>query len=185
MKKIALISLFGLLAGQANAESELERKAKVLNVMKMHAESIACETDFEKPLESLLSNVIKIQNTSPYEFDESSTYYVLWAGDLGCQGGSGSMSYHISEVGKILTRQPYLVQNNNPFGDDIFAKINHRFISKIDTPGKDKIVIFSHEHAEGDSNNFPSLEYKYILTYKDSKWDLTEKIYLGIRSYAN
>ena len=55
------------------------------------------------------------------------TYFILWGGDKGCYGGSGTYSAIISEVSRVAGSRPFLVQNDDALGKDIYEKIKHYF----------------------------------------------------------
>lgn len=178
MIKTTIAFALTVFALQANAESELEEKAKVLSLMKKHSETVACVTDFEEtPLESLLQNVFTLERETEDGFQ--STYYVLWGGDMGCSGGSGTHSYHISEIGRDLSHRPFIVRNNDAFGEHLYKKINTRFIEKMEMISPEKFKIISLKHAENDANNFPSVKYEYTLERIDWQWVVTDEVLLS------
>lgn len=165
--------VFAAIAGQAYAESELEEKVKVLSVMKKYSEAVACGTTFE--VEESLEPFLKDTYTVSYDPDYGSTYYVLWGGDVGCNGGSGTHSYYISEVGRYSDSRPFLVLNDNAFGELFSLGINSRFIESVKMVGSRHFVVVSSEFSEGDANNFPSLKYQYALKYQGAEWKVTDK----------
>lgn len=103
------------------------------------------------------------------------TYYVLWSGDIGCYGGSGTHSYFISEVSRYASDRPFLVKNNKAFGKSFYEQINPRFIESVRQVNPKHFVIVSSKHAKDDANNFPSLKYQYALQRQDLFWKITSK----------
>ena len=74
----------------------------------------------------------------PEEDYTGSTYYVLWSGDKGCEGGSGTMSSYISEVSRYSSSRPFLVNTDDALGDNNEKSwtngtsfTNYRFIESI------------------------------------------------------
>ena len=171
---LLLITL--LFAIQVHAGNESQEKIAVLNVIKNYSGAVACSTNFEDgdSLDSYLKNVYTIDRDDE---SGSATYYVLWSGDMGCMGGSGTYRYFISEVSRHTNTRPFLVQNNEAFGLDIENKINFRFIESVTKINSNHFSIVSSEFADGDSNNFPSLKYKYTIKTKGLRgpWYVTNK----------
>lgn len=163
-------------AGQVSATNELQEKIAVLNVIKKYSGAVACATNFEdgNSLDSYLKNVYTIDRDEESGF---ATYYVLWSGDMGCPGGSGTYSYFISEVSRYTNTRPFLVQNNEAFGLDVANKVNSRFIEDVTKISSNHFTIISSEFADGDSNNFPSFKYKYTIKTKGLRdpWLVTNK----------
>jgi hypothetical protein len=169
--------MFTVLIGfisHANAETELEEKAKVLSVLKKYSETVACSTSFEEQgsLEPFLKDVYSIERDP--EFGQA-TYYVLWSGDMGCAGGSGTSSFFISEITRDTSSRPFLVKNNEAFGDDFSKKVNPRFIESVKKINPDHFIVTSSEHAKDDANNFPSMKYQYVLQRQNWLWKVTSR----------
>ena len=98
-------------------------------------------------------------------------------GDIGCNGGSGTFSFYVSEVGRYSLRRPFLVLNNEAFGKIFSEKINTRFIKSVEMVNNKYFIITSSEYAKNDSNSFPSRNYKYHLKRKNGfgDWKLVKK----------
>jgi len=157
-----------------NAETELEEKYKILSIVKKYSETVACSTSFEgqDSLETFLKDVYAIE--PDLEFGQA-TYYVLWHGDMGCYGGSGTDSFFVSEISRYTSNRPFLVQNNKAFGKSFNEQINPRFIESVRQVNPNHFVIVSSKHAKNDANNFPSLKYQYVLQRQDLFWQITSK----------
>ena len=84
--------------------------------------------NLSKSVRKFLKNVYTIE---PDEEMGSATYFILWDGDIGCNGGSATPSFMISEVGRFTESRPFLVLNNDAFGEDFSKNINSRFIEKL------------------------------------------------------
>lgn len=102
---LLLITL--LFAIQVHAGNESQEKIAVLNVIKNYSGAVACSTNFEDgdSLDSYLKNVYTIDRDDESGF---ATYYVLWSGDMGCMGGSGTYRYFISELSRHTNTRPFL-----------------------------------------------------------------------------
>jgi hypothetical protein len=175
MKKALLLTMLISFIGQAIAETELEEKVKVLNVLKKYSETVACGTSFEEQdsLESFLKDVHTIERNT--ENEGASIYYALWQGDKGCRGGSGTTFFYISEVSRDLSHRPFLVVSDEAFGDEFEKKVNPRFIESVKKINPDHFIVISSEFAENDANNFPSKKYQYILQRQNWVWKITSR----------
>ena len=176
--KHALIGAM-LMAGlpMAMAASERDDKLQVLQLVKTYSETVACDTTFEggKPLSAQLGKVFTIERDPD---SGMASYYVLWGGDKGCNGGSGTSSFFVSEVGRYSSSRPLLVLSDEAFGKG-FDAINPRFIQSIEQHSPSSFTVVSLEHAEQDGNNFPSKKYQYELRQQTGKWVMTKRSYLG------
>jgi hypothetical protein len=175
---VTLLAMLFATSSLAQAKSESEEKVMALTVLKKYSETVACDTNFkeEKSVQKFLKDVYTIERDPELG---SATYFILWSGDIGCNGGSGTNSFIISEVSRFTESRPLLVQNNDAFGGEFSKSINPRFIEKIQQINEKKFLITSSEHSGDDANNFPSKKYQYTLEQKDYKWKLTNKKYLG------
>lgn len=157
-----------------NTEIELEEKAEVLSTLIKYSETVACVTNFDgqDSLEPFLKDVYTIERDP--EFGQA-TYYVLWHGDIGCFGGSGTHNYIISEIARDTVSRRFLVKNNDAFGKNIYEQINTRFIESIRQENPNHFIIVSSKLAKDDPVNFPSLKYQYILQRQDGSWKITSR----------
>ena len=154
---------------QAVAESELEQKVKSIVVLKKYTETVACGTNFEdeRPLEEFLKHT--------FTANEGHSYYILWQGDIGCAGGSGTTSFYISEVARDTDTRPFLVKTLNAFGKDFEDKVNTRFIENVTMVSSEHFSVVSSEFSEDDSNNFPSQKFRYEVK-RSNAWDTEWKV---------
>ena len=166
----------------AQSKTESEEKIIALTVLKKYSETVSCGSSFEeeKSVRKFLKNVYTIERD---EEMGSATYFILWDGDMGCNGGSGTHSFIISEVGRFTESRPFLVLNNDAFGEDFSKNINSRFIEKLQKINNDKFLVVSSEHGENDANNFPSRKYQYTVDRIKFQWKVTSKKYLGKNIY--
>jgi len=177
----------------ASAETELQEKQDVLKIMKKYAESTACETSFEKEA-SPDGRVTGLRDVNTIERDAemgSSSYFVLWSGDVGCQGGSGTNSSYLSEVSRFSDTRPFLVTAQDVLGDKIqggeAGQINMRFTESIKKLANGNLEIISWNYADkkfggkDGGNNFPANKFKYTLAFdsKSNQWKVVNQILLG------
>ena len=178
----ALSSLFLCLNASAQGKTEVDEKLDVISLVRKYSETVACMSHFEeeKSDRKFLNNVYPIERDKEIGI---ATYYMLWDGDIGCNGGSGTSSYIVSEVGKYSDSRPLLVRNDNAFGDSVTQKINFRFIKKIQQISSTKFFITSAEHQDKDANNFPSQSYRYQVDLVKNQWKVTSRESLGKIDY--
>ena len=181
-KIISLLLLVGA-SSSVLATPKSAEKHQVFNVMKKYAEAVSCGhtfdgiSDFER---TTIDNVYLISNDS----DTGNTvYFVLWGGDVGCNIGSATTSYYMSEVSRYSKSRPFLMQNEYAFGNDI--NINFRFIQSVKQIKGDQFEIISWNYADekyGGSDggtNFPANKFKYTVTnVGDGEWKITHQVLL-------
>lgn len=176
MKKWSLLMMVAVFVSQAYAESELEEKAKALSVLKKYSETVACDTNFEdqNSLEPFLKDIYTIER------DEmgNATYYVLWQGDRGCSGGSGTRSFHVSKVSRDSRIKPFLVNSDTAFGKQFSEEVNSRLIESVKKINSDHFIVTSGDYSENDPNCCPSLKYQYDVQRENWKWKVTSKTLL-------
>lgn len=120
MRKILLVFL-GLMLTSHSAfsnTSEIQEKQKIFNMMKTYTSLVACMTSFENDPENSNPTTIKDVHTVEYNLkDRSFVFYILWGGDMGCAGGSGTLSGYVTEVAKYGGDwKPYTIQSDYAFG---------------------------------------------------------------------
>lgn len=183
LNKILASLLTISLSGFAFAATESSEKVQVLNVMKKYVEATSCWHSFEKDSDfkkTTIADVYPIYSDKEIGLSE---YYVFWGGDKGCNGGSGTMSFFMSEVAKYSDSRPFVVMNDDAFGDDI--DINFRFIESVKQIKNDQFEIVSWNYADDKyggkdgGNNFPANKFKYILAnVKGEGWKITKQVLL-------
>ena len=96
LKKTIVAALtLGIFSNAAFA-TEFQDKQAIMKMMNQYINAVACATSKVE-----LKDIVNIH--PPKEDYTGSTYYVLWSGDKGCEGGSGTMSAYISEVSRYST----------------------------------------------------------------------------------
>lgn len=183
--KISHILLFSILnivaMKNSYALTENQEKVQVLNVIKKYSEVTACMTTFEKNTErkTTIKDVFTIDRDPSLG---SSSYFILWGGDKGCNGGSGTYSVIFSEVSRFSESRPFLVQNDDALGTDIYENINFRFIESVKMPQPKTLEIISWNYADDKyggkdgGNNFPANKFKYVVKQNDNgQWKVVKQ----------
>ena len=196
MKKTILLSSILLcnlaVASDENTEYEVsqyelsEAKYEVLDKAKQYAQSVACMTTFDEDTEEQATSINNVYPVSYYKmFDDSKvagTFLVLWGGDVGCAGGSGTYGYSLTEFQRISDSRPFTMSNSDLLMDLYeISEINTRFIQDISYNNRtNTLELVSFEFAPKDGNCCPSLKYRY--NFKNSEygdWKLSEKVRLN------
>lgn len=183
-KTLGLTLLVSSICSTAFA-SEMQEKAQVLKVIKNYTTSVACGLD-----EITLKDIFTIDRDAELG---SSTYYVLWSGDMGCNLGSGTHSSYVSEVTRYSNTRPFLIIGDDAFNNEkkwvidnehnvIKAGINFRFIQSVKQISPSEFHIISWGYADEQfggkdgGNNFPANKFKYTLNLVDGEgWQITNQ----------
>ncbi|MFT3718231.1 hypothetical protein [Pseudorhodoferax sp.] len=182
MKTTLLAALLLGASTLAQADTEAQEKLQALEVLVKHSQTVACDTTFEAH-PGAAENYANIHTVERDAAGGWSTYFILWGGDMGCNRGSGTSSYFVSEVGRYSASRPFLVRSNAAFGQVLGQVVDPRFIRKLERAGDRRFVIVSSEHAGNDPNNFPSNRYQYLLEQQQGTWRVTERKFLGKNRY--
>ena len=197
MKKIILFSsllLCNLAVAYDSESSEYKvspnelnnAKNEVLDKAKQYAQSVACMTTFDEDSEGEMTTV---NNVYPLQYSKmfsdsgvSGSFLVLWGGDVGCMGGSGTYGYSLTEFQRVSDTRPFTVLNTDLL-EELYelSEINTRFIQDVSYNDRTKsLEIISYAFAPNDSNNSPSFKYRYNFKKSDSDtWSLSKKVRLN------
>lgn len=187
MKKIIFLSSLVLFSTFIHASTELEDKQKVLEMMRQYSELVSCMSSFSKDPENKNPTTIKDVQTVEYDKKQSTfVFYILWSGDHGCGGGSGSMSNFVSEVAKYGEWKPYTVQTDYAFGENV--GINYTYIESVKKININRFEVISWDYAdskyggEDGGSNFPANKFKYTLERETFEpWKITHQTLLEQR----
>lgn len=183
-KKSLLGTILGFVLINPSFASEQTERTQVLKTINNYVGSVACATS-------------KITSNDIFKIDSDkesgiATYYVFWVGDKGCQGGSGTMSFYVSEVARYSNSRPFLVISDDAFGDNnekawsgedtTKTTINYRFIDSIKQISPEKFEITAGAYADekfggkDGGNNFPANTIKYTVeSVKNDGWQITNQ----------
>ncbi|MET0855713.1 MAG: hypothetical protein ABWY27_03095 [Telluria sp.] len=170
--KLAVVLVGALaisLGASAAPRSEIDIKRGVAEVAERYANAVSCGGVTIKPEDVL--------TLSAYQDDGGlalSKYAVLWHGDLGCMGGSGSEMTRLAittiNTGHYVV-QPELSSPVAAFESPV------RFVSRVVSSGADTLVLEGMEYAPNDPRSTPSKAVRFTLRM-DPKggWRLVDKI---------
>lgn len=172
-KTLAAAILSGLFATAATAStvpSEADIKRQALAVAYKHAESIAC-VDPEYVNQEFMTLV-------PWAdlYDrELAEYAVIWNGDIGCAGGSGTTGVHLSIV-KVGAGNTFYVDPHKSSPVTEFEFYSSTGYDAVVANTGDVIVIDGRDYAENDGRCCPSLKVRYTLKRnEEGHWKLFNK----------
>lgn len=140
-------------------EKDLEKRS-VLEVAAAHALSIGSAWDF---------NIVKISND---EFCER--FLVIWEGDVGHNGGSGTWGPVMCEVSEGSFGRYYVESTYREFETGL------RCIDDVEGFSDDILVLTGRKYADSDSNNHPSLCFRVKLKQGlEMNWNIVEEEFIG------
>jgi hypothetical protein len=146
---------------------ENEVKTGIADTVERYANSISCRGITVKPEDVL--------TLAPYKDDQTpAKYAVLWTGDLGCFGGSGTEGTRLA-IATVNTGQ-YVVQPELSSPAVAFES-PVRFISRVFSHSADLLVLEGKEYEANDPRSNPSVLVRFTLRV-DAKgnWRLTDKV---------
>ncbi len=171
-KHIAQLSLAVLAVAYASVSvaQDNANKTLVYQQAKKYAESVACNINFDdkdRPVQ-----LFPFGNTDAP--DDTPNYAVLWIGDRGCLGGTGTSSYILSTFEYAPLLETFLLNQPDVF-DEINKEefiINTRFIDRVTAVNATTLAVQSRDFAKGDIK--PSLQRRYLLRYDEAseQWQL-------------
>ena len=172
MKKIVVAlgcATFMLSSLAQSAPPVQEVTKQIINSVTGYANAISCPGVKIDPKQ--------IAALVPYKtFDDrmDAKYAVLWAGDIGCAGGSGTEGTNLSIV-TISTGDSYVV---DPFQSSPAIQFESpvRYVERIVGNTKDSLILEGMEYGPKDSNCCPSIKVRFTLRVDEKgNWKLVEK----------
>jgi hypothetical protein len=144
---------------------------QVIKAATGYANSIACNVEL-KP-----NNIITLVPHKTNDDIMESKYAALWSGDIGCDGGTGTVTTNISIVG-VGAFDTYVV-NPSQSSPVIEFGLPVQALSKIISNTKNSIVLEANEAAETDPTCCPSIPVRFTLTSDvKNNWIVADKKYL-------
>ncbi|WP_370682278.1 hypothetical protein [Comamonas sp. GB3 AK4-5] len=144
--------------------SVAEQTKKIIEVVNLYARAIACDAD-----DGLSGKNIAAMTplTNMLERDEAK-FAVLWNGDLGCQGGSGTSGARLAIVGVGAGDTFYV----NPYESEPAVDAGlPRYVERIVGATKDTLVFDVRDYSDRDANCCPSLRQRItIRQLPNGKW---------------
>lgn len=150
------------------APSVAEQTKEIINVVSRYGSSIGClEAGPEaKDIAALTPFKSMMQR-------DDAKFAVLWVGDIGCAGGSGTISYNLAIV-KVGAGNNFYV---DPWQSEpaITTEIP-RAIERIVGATNDTLILDTLDYGENDANCCPSIRERItIKSDKEGNWKLINK----------
>lgn len=170
---LASVVIGSMLVSTAHAaQNELDPDtipAKILDVAQQYQNAIACAN-----IDQAKQPVIALSPYTDSLHRDEARYAVLWSGDVGCAGGSGSSSANITIVG-IGGGNGLFVDSAHSSPQITFdSPVN--FIREVVSYTQDTLTLRGKEYAEGDPHCCPSVDVRFTLRSDDQgNWMLSEK----------
>lgn len=172
MKKIVVAIacttvMSGAFAQSAPPAHEITRK--VISSATSYANAISCPGVKIEP--KLVATLV------PYKtmWDRmDAKYAVMWWGDIGCAGGSGTGGTHVSIV-TISTGDSYVV---DPFQSSPVIQFESpvRAVERIVSNTRDSLILEGMEYGPNDPNCCPSIKVRFTMRADEKgNWKVAEK----------
>lgn len=152
-----------------NPPSKQEITKQIIRSVTGYANAISCQ--------GVAIESTKIATLVPYKSIEDrldARYAVLWVGDIGCAGGSGTEMTNIAMV-TVGAGDSFVV---DPLISSPVAKFLSpvRYIEKIIGNTHDSLIVEGYEYGEEDPNCCPSIRVRLTLRVdQNGNWKATEK----------
>lgn len=172
MKKTAVALSCALFAANLfaqNAPPVQEITKQIVKSVTSYANAISCPGIAVEPK--------KIAALVPYKTVDDrldAKYAVLWVGDIGCAGGSGTEGTNISIV-TVSTGDSYVV---DPLQSSPAIQFESpvRGIERIVGNTRDSLILEGKEYGPNDPNCCPSIKVRFTLRSDEKgNWKLVEK----------
>jgi hypothetical protein len=167
ISSIMLTCLATSSVASAAPRSADEIKAGISNAVERYASSISCSGIKVQPKDVLTLGSDKDDESLP-------KYAVLWSGDLGCFGGSGTEATHLA-IATVNTGQ-YVVQPG--LSSPVVAfESPVRFVTRVVRTNADTLVLEGREYAPTDPQSSPSIPVRFALRVNaKGDWRLVDKV---------
>lgn len=155
----------------AAPKSPAEIQAGVAEAVNHYVKAVACPVAPIKP-----ADVMTLQPDT--ESDVAlSKYAVLWAGDMGCAGGSGSENTELTMATYSVGRFVVQAELSTP---SVTFESPVRFVTRVVSFTADTLVLEGKEYAPDDPRSSPSIPVRFTLRV-DAKgnWRLVDKVKLA------
>jgi uncharacterized membrane protein len=171
MKLLILCTLAGISAGGAAAQTALSEREITRSIVKAataYADAVSCA-------HSKIS-AKNIATLRPYDAEVrgDAIYAVVWSGDIGCDGGTGSVNPAISIV-KTGAGYSFFVDplRSSP---SIKHEIPVRYVERLVENTADSLTLEGKAYGPNDGNCCPSVNVRAILKV-DAKgnWKLVDR----------
>lgn len=165
----AILTPLVALANDPQVPAEQEIRTEAVEVVKKYANAIACVDD-----EYGLWEFLTLSPWEEYYARDDAEYAVIWSGDVGCAGGSGTTGVNLAIV-KIGAGNTFYVDAWNSSPPKEFEFFSRAFDGVVANTS-DVIVLEALEHGEDDANCCPSQQVRYTLKRDgDSNWKLHQR----------
>lgn len=171
---IFLFVLIFLLNTTAKAEEKKGTawiKSEAFKVAKKYSESIACEASIEKK---------KLVALTPWHNTEDETdnreeakYALIWQGDVGCAGGSGTNQPQITIV-RIAAGDSFIVEPYESSPAVTFI-IGAQYVKKVISSSSKSLTLLAMTWGENDAHCCASVEVKIRLKQNEKgDWEIID-----------
>lgn len=164
-----LLAMSLTLCHQTFAAETSAIEQNIIKVATQYIHSIACETS---PVTA--KQIIPLTPYSSEDTRWDAQYAVLWSGDIGCQGGSGTSSANLLIV-KIGAGAFYYVDSKQS-SPNIHYESPTNWVTNVTSFSANRMVLAGRTYASQDPHCCPSVLTEFILERdKQANWRLIDK----------
>lgn len=147
----------------------------IIKVATQYASSIACSVS-----DITASDIAALIPYTAFENRYDARYAVFWQGDIGCSGGSGTVSNNISVI-TVGTNDTYLVSSSESSPSIEFSP-PVATITKFLGNTKDTLVFSGLTHGAEDARCCPSVPMKFSMkTDAKGNWKVVNKKLITVK----
>lgn len=174
MRNAALI--FSLLATSMSVTAQEQEPLTVPQINKAvlsaangYAKAVSCIDSLATP-----QTIFALTPAKTRDDFYDAKYLVFWVGDVGCNGGSGTVTFNHAVVRASFSGHFYVDPLHS---SPAIGGVESRFVEKFVGNSKNTMVVDQLEHNDRDANNFPSLKYRvtYQIDDNSGEWKIIEK----------
>jgi hypothetical protein len=158
-------------AFSADAKDEAWAKKQAFQVAAQYARSISCQTTVDS------KNLIVLtpwKNFEDMNERENVKYALIWHGDIGCYGGTGTTNPHITIV-RVRTGDTFVV---DPLESSPIVKFDVpvHYVEGIVKFSASELLLSAKDWAPDDAHCCPSIPVHILLRREDKgNWNFVEK----------
>lgn len=149
-----------------NAPSVQEITKQIIQSVNEYANSISCHGTEVSPKD--------IATLTPYKtLQEDAEYAVLWAGDIGCAGGSGTTTSNIAIVHFASLVDSFII---NPLLSSPVVDFESVIFAKLVGNTHNSLVLDGFEYASDDAMCCPSISVRVtVRVNKKGNWKIIKR----------
>jgi hypothetical protein len=149
--------------------STQEITKQIIQTVTNYANTISCPGVRVEP-----KQIAALVPYTTFENRSNARYAVLWIGDIGCAGGSGTTGTHIAIV-RVSTGNSFVVDTRHS-SPNVYLESPAPYIDKIVGNTSDSLTLEGKTPGPNDPRCCPSIKTRFTLRVdREGNWRLIEK----------